>query len=119
LGLCVVWAMQLQTTHYRSWASESDSRAVFQQIVLQHEPGSKQRLRVKATWWLAPGLNFYRDVFKADFVERIDRESRRVADPDLYAVAAPEAGGTPPDEPVKELYRGGTSGTVVAAPAGR
>jgi hypothetical protein len=103
--------------HYRSWTYDSDSRTVFQQIVSQYDPHSKLRLRVGATWILAPALNFYRDVFKADFVERIERRNRYPEDADLYVVAARREGGSPPSEPVVELYRGSASGTVLAAPA--
>jgi hypothetical protein len=117
LLLCVIWAGQLQTGHYRPWALESDTREVFKQIVSQRDPKSKQRLRVGATWFLAPALNFYRDVYKADYIERIERQNHYPVDADLYVVASGEAGGVPPSEPVVELYRGSVSGTVVVAPA--
>lgn len=117
--LCVVWGVQLQTDHYRSWVYDSDSRAVFRQVVAQHQMEPKLRLRVGATWLLAPALNFYRDAFNADFVQRIARRDRYPKDTDLYIVAAPQYGGVPPDEPIVEVYRGPRSGTVVALPAGR
>jgi hypothetical protein len=119
LLLCVVWGGQLQVDHYRPWAFESDSRTVFRQIVSQHDGRSKQRLRVGATWVLVPALNFYRDVFKADFVERIERRVRYPEDADLYVFALGEEGAAPPDEPFVELYRGAASGAVVARPTRR
>jgi len=119
LLLCIVWGVQLQTDHYRSWIYDSDSRAVFRQIVAQHQLEPKLRLRVGATWLLAPALNFYRDAFHADFVQRIARQDRYPKDTDLYVIAAPQYGGVPPDEPVVEVYRGPHSGTVVALPARR
>ena len=117
--LCVVWGVQVQTDHYRPWIYDSDSRAVFRQIVVQHQLAPKLRLRVGATWLLAPALNFYRDAFNADFVQRIARQDRYPEDTDLYVIAAPQYGGVPPDEPVVEVYRGPHSGTVVALPARR
>lgn len=119
LLLCVAWGMQLQMDHYRTWAFERDSRLVFQQIVAQHHREPKQVLRVGATWVLVPALNFYRDVYHADYVERIERRDSYAADVDLYVVAAAESGGVPPSEPVIELYRGAASGTIVAAPTRR
>jgi len=119
LLLCIVWGVQLQTDHYRAWVYDSDSRSVFRQIVTQHQLEPKLRLRVGATWLLAPALNFYRDAFNADFVQRIARQDRYPADTDLYVIAAPRYGGVPPDEPVVEVYRGPRSGTVVALPARR
>lgn len=119
LLLCAVWAVQLQTDHYRSWIYDSDSRAVFRHIVAQHQLEPKLRVRVGATWLLAPALNFYRDALNADFVQRISRQDRYPDDADLFVIAAPRYGGVLPDEALVEIYRGRDSGTIVALPAGR
>jgi hypothetical protein len=117
LGTCVAWAVQFQTTHYRSWRYDSDSRAVFQAILARHDPASKQRLRIGATWALAPGLNFYRDRYQADFVERVHRGLDYPPDADFYVVAG-SLDGTPPPEPAVVLYHNAVTGTTLAAPAG-
>jgi hypothetical protein len=114
--LCLVWAGQFQTDHYRPWAYESDVRVVFEKILAQHDPGSKQRLRVGANWTLVPGLNFYRDAWGADFVERLKGKDHCPEDADLYVIAARQKSVGPPGEAVMELYRGADSGTVVARP---
>jgi hypothetical protein len=114
--LCLVWAGQFQTDHYRPWACESDLRVVFERILAQHDSRSKQRLRVGANWILVPGLNFYRDVWGADFVERLKGKDHCPEDADLYVIAARQKSVAPPGEPVMELYRGAASGTVVARP---
>jgi hypothetical protein len=105
----------LQTSHYRPWVSDSDSRAVFQKIAATYDPAQKRRLRVGATWGLAPALNFYRDRYKADFIERVERRNDYPPDVDLYVVV-PAYGSTPPPEPVVVLYENPTTGTVLAAP---
>ena len=116
IALCVFWLAELQTTHYRPWTIEVDSRTVFLQIISQHEREPRQQLRVGATWFLVPALNFYRDVYKADYLEPIERLNHYPPDVDVYVVARPDAGGIPPDEPVNEIYRGSSSGTIVAIP---
>jgi hypothetical protein len=119
LLLCIVWGGQLQWNHYRSWNYDRDSRSVFQQIVAMHQRAPKQQLRVGATWALAPALNFYRDVYQADYVERIGRSNQYPPDVDLFVVAGTEVGGVLPSEPVIEIYRGTDSGTIVAVPTRR
>jgi hypothetical protein len=114
--LCLVWGSQVQTSHYRPWLYDSDSRAVFRAIVALHDPSSKRLIRVGATWALAPSLNFYRNQYRADFVERIQRRADYPPDADLYVIAT-AVGGTPPPEPVVVLYHNPVTGTTIAAPA--
>lgn len=115
-ALCLAWACQLQTNHYRTWTYSCDSRQVFEHIVAQHEPGSKQRVRVGTGWVLAPCLNFYRDMYQADFIEKIERRPEFPADADIFIVDS-ETGIKLPSEPVVEIYRGQQSGVVVAIPS--
>jgi hypothetical protein len=116
---CVVWGFAGQVEVYRVWANESDGRAVFEKIIAEHDPASKSRLRVGATWELAPGLNFYRDMMHADFVERIRKNPEYPEDVDVYVYCATQIGGIPPSEPVVERYRTPDESTVVAVPASR
>lgn len=118
LVTCLDWGAQLQTSHYRPWQGESDSRTVFRAIEALHDPSSKQRFRIGATWCLAPALNFYRDRDKADFVEKVQRRSDYPPDPDFYVIA-PSFGGTPAPEPTVVLYHNPATGTMLAAPARR
>ncbi len=119
LVLCAVWGTQFQTKTYRWWKLECESRQLFQLARSKHEPGSKQRLRVGATWSLAPALNFYRDVYASDYIERIERRDTYPDDVDVYVVAPGEWGGRPPSEPVVEFFRSTATGMSVSTPSAR
>jgi hypothetical protein len=115
--VCFAWAVQFQTDHYRPWRYDSDSREVFQAIRDRHDPGSKRQVRLGATWALVPSMNFYRDRYEADFVERVRRLPDYPPDADYYVIAGAMP-GPPPPESLVVLYHNPTTGTTLALPAG-
>jgi hypothetical protein len=112
--VCVVWGWEFQTERCRPCAHERDLRAVFDHAIAGHDPASKTRLRIGANWVLAPSLNFYRELRGVDYVERIRKMETYPDDCDVYISLSSLLGGTPPDEPVVEIYR--TDDIIVSVP---
>lgn len=117
-GVVVLWAEQIEVDHYRTWRPERDLRTIFGQVARRGDPASKQRIRVCSYPGFAPSLNFYRDMFRADFIEPIPRFGGPVVDADVFVVAHASFGGVAPDVPTEEIYRG-VAETSVAVPIQR
>ncbi len=114
LGCLGQFVVQFQTTHYSEWSFDGSTKRIVKLIRENQARQSLARVRVGATWELEPSLNFYRRLYKLDWLEPVTRKGPD-ADYDYYVLL----GG---DAPLVEkrglsvLYRDRQSGATLAAP---
>ncbi len=109
------FAMQFQTDHYGEWTMHSDLRRIVNLVRERQAARGQARVKVAASWPLAAGLNFYRAMYRMDWLEPVTREGLG-AGGDYYIVSHEDAGWLK-KLPLEVIYRGASSGTVLAVPA--
>ena len=114
LACLVQFGAQFQTTHYSEWYYEGSTKKV---VGLIRERQARQPLakaRVGVTWQLEPGMNFYRRLYKLDWLEPLTRKGPD-GDYDYY-VLLPEDAPLIKKRGLSVVYSDSLSGASLAVP---
>lgn len=108
------FAREWNVSHYQEWHFAARTREVVEKIRERGVPAGRGRARVGASWVLEPGLNFYRQIYRLDWIEPVDRSSPGGGF-DYYVLLPPET--TLVEKlGLKKLYEDRFSGVVLAVP---
>jgi hypothetical protein len=104
---------QLDVRHYGEWPGDASNRRIAQEIRKHHAANPKSPVRVSAvTWQIEEGLNFYRRMYRMDWMQPVDRSP---ADSSFdYYVALPEDAATLDRLPASEIYEDPATHAIVA-----
>ena len=75
----VVYLLQFPTHVYGEWAYDSSTKHIVNLIRDRHRDSPSGKLSLGVTWTLEPSLNFYRRIYKLDWMAPVERK-----DPDSY-----------------------------------
>lgn len=112
LLLCVQYGLEWNTSHFRVWRYDADSRKILE-LVAARPRRAKPPLRIGVSWQLEPSFNFYRTVKHYAWLEPI-RRSGPDGEFDYYVLIEN-------DRPLiarrnlQRIYEGPVSGTVLAS----
>ena len=104
---------QLDVRHYAEWPGDASNRRIAQEIRQHHASNPNTQVRVAAvTWQLEEGLNFYRRMYRLDWMQPVDRSP---ADSSFdYYVALPEDAAKLDRLPVRKIYEDPATRAIVA-----
>jgi len=104
---------QLDARHYGEWPGDASNRRIAQEIRKHHASNPKSPVRVSAvTWPLEEGLNFYRRMYRLDWMQPVDRSP---ADASFdYYVALPDDAAKLDQLPVTKIYEDAVTHAIVA-----
>jgi len=104
---------QLDVRHYAEWPGDASNRRITQEIRKHHDSNPKSSVRVAAvTWQLEEGLNFYRRMYRLDWMQPVDRSP---ADSSFdYFVALPDDAAKLDPLPVRKIYEDTATHAIVA-----
>ncbi len=107
--------VQFQTTHYAEWRFDASTKKIVGLIRDRQENMGGAKVRVGATWPLEPSVNFYRKLYKLDWMEPLDRKG---PDRDAgYYILLEEDRALIRKRGLFVLYSDKLSGTALAIPA--
>jgi 4-amino-4-deoxy-L-arabinose transferase-like glycosyltransferase len=112
LACLVQFLAQFQATHYSEWYYEGSTKKIVGLIRERHAGQPAGRVRVGVTWELEPGMNFYRRMYKLDWMEPPTRNGAD-GDFDYYVLTARD---TPliKKRGLSVIFSDHVSGTVLA-----
>lgn len=113
--LCLVqFGAQFQTTHYSEWYFDASTKKI---VGLIRERQAKQplaKVRVGVTWMIEPSMNFYRRMYKLDWLEPLTRNGAD-GEFDYYVLLAEDA-PLIAKRGLSVLYSDSLSGASLAVP---
>jgi hypothetical protein len=107
---------QLCVRHYAEWPGDASNRRIVQEIRKHHALHAKTAVRVAtATWQLEEGLNYYRRLFRLDWMQPIDRKS--LDGPCDYYIALPADAGPLEKLALTRIYQDLFTEAILAVPS--
>jgi hypothetical protein len=113
LASCAIeFATQWNVRSFLVWRYDADAKSVFE--ALEAAPKPPGTIRLGASWALEPALNYYRNVRNAAWMMPVERDGFNGIR-QFYVVSMQDQPNAPWSQ-LKQIYRGPTSGVVVAVP---
>ncbi len=77
--MLIQFLLRFDVTHYADWPGEAATRSMVEVIRARQALHPQGKVRVGATWELVPGLNFYRQLYKLDWMEPVAHEEPKAS----------------------------------------
>jgi uncharacterized membrane protein len=111
------YAVHFQTRYYGEWLYDSSTKRIMAVLVARQRQHPRPVVRVGIHWMLEPSMNFYRRIWKLNWLAPLDRKG---ADGDFDAyVLLGENSALVETRNLRVLFADRVSGAIVAVPAGR
>jgi hypothetical protein len=108
-----LYVVQLQVSHFRVWRYDADTRQILQQLRTILPAGSPP-VALGGSWELEPSINFYQSARRWQWLQPFDRGAAGSGFP--YYIFIPKDHDQIAQRSLQVIFRGPTSGTVLAAP---
>lgn len=108
------FALQLQTTHYGQWRYDASTKKIMAMIRQRCREKGHRYVRVGISWVYEPSLEFYRRLYKLDWIAPFTREGPE-GNYDYY-VLLPSDAPLLKQEGLRVLYKDPLSGAILAEP---
>jgi hypothetical protein len=113
--ICVLqYGLQFNVSYYHVYRGDAGVKGMVALIGESHAKGDGSEIKVGASWVLADSINFYREMYKANWMEPVTR-----AGPDCYYdyyILAPSDLLVARRYDLEQIYRDEVSGAVLAKP---
>jgi hypothetical protein len=112
----VLFLRGFTTSYYYQWRYDAGTKRIFQLLERQHQLGVNRQMKLSVVWMLDFSFNFYRHMYQANWMEKVERtHPLEAAGFDYYVLF-------PSDEPavgklrLRVIYRDPISGQELALP---
>lgn len=86
----VLFLRGFTTSYYYEWRYDAGTKRIFQLLQQMHQPGSNRQMKLGVVWMLDFSFNFYRHMYQADWLAKVDRNPPPEAGGYDYYVLLPE-----------------------------
>lgn len=111
------YAVHFQTRGYGEWLYDSSTKRIMALLVERQKERPRPVVRAGIHWMLEPSMNFYRRIWKLDWLAPLDRKGAD-GDFDVYVLLS-ENSALVGKRSLRVLFTDRVSGAVVAEPASR
>lgn len=118
LAISVVqFARQIDATYYNEWRYDAGTKRIVNLIRARHAGNPGKQVRLGISWIFEPSLNFYRQMYGLDWLQRLDRNGPN-GEFDYYVLSKEDAGFVQRLK-LTPIYVDAVSGAILAEPARR
>jgi len=107
------------TSYYYEWSYDAGTKRIFHLLEKQNGFSSSRRMKLGVDWKLDMSLNFYRHMYRADWMAKVERDPPAEAGGFDYYVLLPEDEKTTRKLGLRVIYLDPISGQELKAPGER
>ena len=104
------------TSHYYEWRYDAGTKRIFQILERQHHSIAGRQMKLGVDWKIAGTFNFYRRMYHADWLAKVDRDKPPAAGGFDYYVLLPEDEEATRKLGLRVIYQDPVSGEKLAVP---